>query len=79
MFLTTQFFKAFHNTISYKFLSRLHLQWRELMRTKNMILTRFMPIEEADSEILQYPLFQLYQYCDVLERRAKKVRLLYTT
>ncbi|XP_011498828.1 PREDICTED: uncharacterized protein LOC105362967 [Ceratosolen solmsi marchali] len=48
---------------------------RELMRTKTMILNRFMTIEEAQAEIRQYPLFQLYLYCDSISRRPQKMRL----
>ncbi|XP_008214900.1 uncharacterized protein LOC103317755 isoform X2 [Nasonia vitripennis] len=48
---------------------------RELMRTKKMILNRFIPVQEAPSEIRQYPLFQLYLYCDAIieQRRRKRV------
>jgi hypothetical protein len=31
-----------------------------------------MTVEEAQAEILQYPLFQLYLYCDSRSRQPKK-------
>ncbi|KAK0178735.1 hypothetical protein PV327_007598 [Microctonus hyperodae] len=45
----------------------------ELMRTKTMILNRLISIHDAPIEIRQYPLFQLYLYCDaiVAEKRKK--------
>ncbi|KAJ8673952.1 hypothetical protein QAD02_005214 [Eretmocerus hayati] len=57
------------------------LQFRELMRTKLLILNRFIPLDEAPPEIHEYPLFQLYQYCDSImgkpseKRKPKKVKI----
>ncbi|XP_034950708.1 uncharacterized protein [Chelonus insularis] len=45
----------------------------ELMRTKTMILNRLISVHEAPAEIRQYPLFQLYLYCDaIVEQKRKK-------
>ncbi|KAH0567170.1 uncharacterized protein LOC123262161 [Cotesia glomerata] len=45
----------------------------ELMRTKMMILNRLISVNEAPAEIRQYPLFQLYLYCDaIVEQKRMK-------
>ncbi|XP_014219061.1 uncharacterized protein LOC106647266 [Copidosoma floridanum] len=46
---------------------------RELVRTKDLVLKRFISIQEAPAEIRQYPLFQLYSHCDSIieQHRAK--------
>ncbi|XP_014297336.1 uncharacterized protein LOC103575222 [Microplitis demolitor] len=45
----------------------------ELMRTKMMILNRLISVNEAPAEIRQYPLFQLYLYCDaIVEQKRNK-------
>lgn len=44
------------------------------MRTKSMILNRLISIHDAPIEIRQYPLFQLYLYCDaIVAEKHKKV------
>uniref|UniRef100_A0ABD2VRU6 Uncharacterized protein n=1 Tax=Trichogramma kaykai TaxID=54128 RepID=A0ABD2VRU6_9HYME len=48
-------------------------KYAELMRTKKLILYRFIPVQEAPPEICEYPLFKLYLYCeDVIAQRLKK-------
>ena len=54
------------------------LQKNELMRTKMMILNRFIPVQDAPAEIRRYPLFQLYLYCDaIIEAKHKRVQLFF--
>lgn len=48
------------------------------MRTKMMILNRLISVNEAPAEIRQYPLFQLYLYCDaIVEQKRIKVLTIY--
>lgn len=52
------------------------LQKRELMRMKTMILNRLIPVQEAPEDIRQYPIFQLYLYCDAIKSaRRKRVKI----
>ena len=49
-------------------------QKQELVRTKGMILNRFIPVQEAPEEIREFALFKLLIYCDTLmEKKRKKV------
>lgn len=39
-----------------------------------MVLNKFIPVHEAPPEIRNYPLFQLYMYCDAaIEGKYNKV------
>ncbi|XP_033215807.1 uncharacterized protein LOC117172121 isoform X1 [Belonocnema kinseyi] len=47
---------------------------RELKRMKTMILNRLIPVQEAPEDIKQYPIFQLYLYCDAIKNAKRKRR-----